>query len=94
MKSCRLFCVSSPGELPARHGRFTGHSSQSHYGEMSARHGEISGSGLNNSPGERITRLAKFFSPEPYFCHECSPSARHGEFMQNGPCFAKIIKLP
>ncbi|WJX33391.1 hypothetical protein P8452_21603 [Trifolium repens] len=61
---------------------------------MPARHGEISGTDLNNSPGEQMLAMAKFFSPEPYFRHECSPSIRHGEFMQNGPCFAKFISFP
>ncbi|KAK2449832.1 hypothetical protein QL285_008987 [Trifolium repens] len=67
---------------------------QSRYGKLPARHGKISGSDLNNSPGEQMPAMAKFFSPEPSSRHECSPSIRHGEFMQNGPCFAKFINFP
>ncbi|KAK2409183.1 hypothetical protein QL285_044631 [Trifolium repens] len=69
-------------------------SAQSRYSEMPIRHGKNSGSDLNNSPGEQMPTMAKFISPEPSSRHECSPSIRHGEFMQNCPCFAKIIKIP
>ncbi|KAK2430444.1 hypothetical protein QL285_028780 [Trifolium repens] len=51
------------------------------------------GSDLNNSPGEQVPAMAKFFSPEPSFRHECSPAFRHGEFIQKGPCFTKIIEF-
>ncbi|WJX51705.1 hypothetical protein P8452_37875 [Trifolium repens] len=92
MKCCRLFCVSSPRRVTCSPWQDYRSFCTISLWRVTGPPWRNPGSDLNNSPGEQTPAMAKFFSSEPSFRHECSPSIRHGEFMQNGPCFAKIIK--
>ena len=93
IKSCRLFCVSSPRRVTCSPWQVY----KSFWTISLWRNVSSPRRNIRHWPKQLAwrdnTRLAKFFSPEPYFRHECSPPIRHGELMQNGPCFTKIIKF-
>ncbi|KAK2382114.1 hypothetical protein QL285_069668 [Trifolium repens] len=68
-----------------------GYSAQARSGESLARYGEIIGPDLNQLAVASSSSPCRVSSAQNPARHECSPTTRWSEFMQELPCFTKIM---